>query len=51
MSKLTEGKIREILQMYSTGDYTQQELADLHDLNRMTILRVVNRRSWKHVIL
>ena len=47
--KLTEKKVRKIRKMYSTGEYTQQEIANLFSVTQPMIGCIVRRNNWKHV--
>lgn len=48
-SKLTDGLVLRIRQMYATGQYTSEELAIVFDITGNNILHVVNGRTWRHV--
>lgn len=47
-TKLVESDIRQIRQRYTTGE-TQQALAAAFSVSQGCILKVVHRRTWKHV--
>jgi len=47
-AKLTEDVVRQIRQAYEDGT-SQQALADEHGLHRVTVARVVNGQTWRHV--
>jgi group I intron endonuclease len=46
---LTEALVIEILEKYSTGDYTQTKLSKEYGVNRGTIGDIVGFRTWKHI--
>jgi hypothetical protein len=48
--KLTEPEIILIRSKYSTGQYTQQILADEFNCSRSHISNIVNHKFWKHTI-
>lgn len=48
-SKLTEDDILDIRDLYATGDWTQQELADEFGVTSSNVSYVVNRKIWKHI--
>lgn len=48
-AKLTESDVVEIRKLYSTGEYSQQDLAKVYGINRANISTVVRNTSWKHV--
>lgn len=48
-SVLTEHIVRKIRKLYATGNYTQKELGKMFGANRITILDVVNNKTWKHI--
>ena len=49
LSTLTTNKVQEIRRLYSTGGYTQHQLADKFGVGRPAIQGIVNGRTWKHV--
>ena len=48
-AKLTEYAVRWVRSYHATGDYTQQELADMYGIRRSTAGRIITRERWKHV--
>jgi hypothetical protein len=50
-AKLTELKVKKILKLWATGDYTQQELADMNEVCQGAISSIVRREKWRHVIV
>jgi len=47
--KLDEQQVKEIRTIYSTGNVTLSELAEVYGLSYDGIQRVVQRRTWKHI--
>lgn len=47
--KVTERDVATIRKLYSTGKYTQQQLADKYGIHRGQIAKICNRTSWRHV--
>ena len=47
--KLTEEQARKIRELYKTGEYTQQGLADFYGVNHTAIGKIVNRQTWIHI--
>lgn len=48
-AKLTRDDIEGIIELYDCGLYTQQELADIYNIDQSVISRIVNKRRWKHI--
>lgn len=48
-SVLTESRVREARQKYSTGDWTVRGLAREYDVNSGTMSLVLSRKTWGHV--
>jgi len=48
LSKLHWKDITNIRQMYSAGDITMQELADLYCVSKPTIWGILKYKTWKH---
>jgi predicted DNA binding protein len=48
--KFTEEQIRYIRNAYSTGEKTQKELAKEFGCSREPIYKIVNFKSYKHVV-
>jgi DNA-binding XRE family transcriptional regulator len=46
-SQLMESEVVEIRELYDTGDYTQQELADRFGVNQTAIGFIVRGENWK----
>lgn len=49
-AKLTEKQVLKIRAKYSTGDYTQKQLANKYSVSQVTIGHIVNRKIWKHLL-
>lgn len=47
--KLTENDVREMRRLYSSGEFTQQELAHKYGIDRPYATKIINYRQWKHV--
>ena len=48
-SKLNENQIKEIRQKYDTNQFTQQNLAELFNVDQTSISLIILRKYWKHV--
>ena len=48
-SKLTEDDVIQIRRLYATGEYTQQEIADMYGVRGSNIGAIVRLESWAHV--
>jgi len=48
-SKLTNDQVRQIRNLWATGDYTQVELSKLFEVSKPTICMIVNRKTWTHI--
>lgn len=48
MAKLTDAKVRDIRNMYATGRYSQQELADSFDICQSHVSALVKGKRWSH---
>lgn len=46
---LTEDKVRQIRQMWQTGNYTQIEIGHVVGMSNVTVSQVVRGDTWKHV--
>ena len=49
-AKLTDEKVKEIRELYDTGNYTQDQLSDLFRVSQSNISRIVLRKTWKHIV-
>ena len=50
LAKLTERDVRMIVYIYQTGLFsTQEEIANIFNINQGTISGVIHRKSWKHL--
>lgn len=49
-AKLNDDIVREIRELYKTGDYTQKELAIKYNVSTMPIYDILRKRTWVHVI-
>lgn len=48
-AKLTDIKVINIRKLYSTGEFSQQKLADDFGVSKRCINFIVNRKHWKHL--
>ena len=48
-TKLTEEEASEIRELYTTGKYSQLEIADEFGVSRCHVSRIINRQTWKHI--
>ena len=48
-SNLTENEVRSIREKYKTGDFTQSELANIHNTSQNNISRIVRKKNWAHI--
>jgi hypothetical protein len=48
-SKFTGDKIKEIRKKYTPRIYTMKMLANDYEVNKNTIWKIINRKSWKHL--
>ena len=48
-AKLTEEQVLEIRNLYSSGKFTQEELAKRFNVYPTAIQKIVNRKNWKHL--
>ena len=47
-AKLTEEDVIKIRNMYLNG-VSSPKIASIYDMNKRTIMRLINRKTWKHV--
>lgn len=48
-STVNEKTVRKICELYLTGMYTKQELANLFNVNKSLICDITNNSSWRHI--
>jgi hypothetical protein len=48
-SKLTEGQVLEMRDIYATGGASQPELARLFHVSPALVNAIINRKAWKHI--
>ncbi len=48
-SKLKAEQVLEIRELAATGKYTQQEISDKFNVQRVQIGRIINRKRWTHI--
>ena len=49
-SKLDIEKVKKIRELYASGTYTQQQLADQFEISRSVIYDIVTHRTWKSAL-
>ena len=49
VSKLTSDQVRQIRELWATGDYTQTGLGKLFGISQATVWEIINRRIWAHL--
>lgn len=47
--KITEKMVLEIREIYSTGNFSQKELAKKYGIKEPAVSHIINRRNWKHI--
>ena len=45
--KLDFNKVKEIKELYATGNYTHKQIAEMYDVHRSNITNVLRGHSWK----
>lgn len=48
-SKLTIEKVKEIRKLYSTGEYIQEELANIYNVSKSCISSIITYKRWKDI--
>jgi len=48
-SKLTEKEVLEIRELYSKGNISQKEIAEIYGVSQQNIGYIINRKKWNHV--
>jgi hypothetical protein len=48
-AKLNEPQVAEILALYATGEYRQQDLAEKFGVSQVAISLITRRKKWQHV--
>lgn len=48
-SKLKEKEIRQIRILYNTGKYSTRELGKKFGVSHTPIIKIINKKTWKHV--
>lgn len=48
-SFLLESEVKEIIQLYASGQWTQKQLGRKFHIDRTQIGRIVNLKSWLHI--
>lgn len=48
-AKLTEDKVRRIRKLHEQTKLPHSVIADLFDVSKQTVTKIVNRNTWKHI--
>lgn len=48
-NKLTSAQVLKIRELYSTNKYSHRKLGKIYNVDHSTIMRIVNRKYWKHI--
>lgn len=48
-AKLTNGRVREMRELYAQGLHSQKEIAKLFDISHAQANKIINRKTWKYV--
>ncbi len=48
-SRLTEGQVLRIREIYARGKTTHRELARIYEVSETAIWHIVNRSTWQHI--
>ena len=48
-AKLTEQDVIQIRELWRSGNYTQVEIANMFNVGRKNITKIVNRQRWTHI--
>ena len=49
-SKLKEKDVIEIRKLYSSGDYTQEQIGLKYKISRPVISQIVTKKTWRHIL-
>jgi len=47
--KITSEQVLKIRELYGSGDFTQQYLANMFNISRPHISIIINRKAWNHI--
>ena len=50
LSKIRENDVREIRAKYATGELTQCQIAQQHDITQANVSEIVRMKTWKHLL-
>jgi len=50
ISVLTKEDVRKIRSSYAQGGYTQKALAEIYGVDRTTVSRVIQLKTWRHIL-
>lgn len=48
-AKVTAREVRDMRDLYATGEYTMRDLAEMYGLSLSPVRRILRRKTWKHV--
>ena len=48
-AKLTDEKVKEIIDLTNSKKYLQKEIAEMYNVGRQTIRRITQKKLWKHI--
>lgn len=48
-AKLSESRVRQIVEQYRTGRFLQREIAGRYGVDRCTVSRIVTGKRWRHL--
>lgn len=49
LAKLTEEKVLDIRNQYSTGNFSQRQLAKTFNVSQQTISDIITKKLWRHI--
>jgi len=49
-AKLTDKEVKEIRELFASGNYTEEQLSNLYKVHNRTICCLIQRITWKHIV-
>jgi len=49
LAKVNDNKVMEIRRLWQEGNLTQEEIANIYGIKKLSVWRIVNYQTWKHV--
>jgi DNA-binding transcriptional regulator LsrR (DeoR family) len=49
VAKLATKDVQELRLLYTSGEWTQAELAKRYGINQQNVSSIINKRTWRHV--